>query len=34
MNSKIMPKFFKRIAIQLGDLFPKLGSHMIIVSKK
>lgn len=32
--NKSIPRFLKRIAIKLGEIFPTLGSHMIIVAKK
>ncbi|MDD4996229.1 MAG: class I SAM-dependent methyltransferase [Patescibacteria group bacterium] len=32
-NSRI-PQFFKKIAIRLGDFFPSIGSHIIIVAQK
>ncbi len=34
MNSKIVPVFLKKMAIKLGDYFPKVGSHIIMVAKK
>lgn len=32
-NSKI-PWLFKKIAIRLGDFFPSIGSHIIVVAQK
>jgi len=34
MANKKIPSFLKKLAIRLGDFFPNIGSHMIIVSKK
>lgn len=34
MRSKLVPSFFKKIAIRFGDYFPTIGSHMIVVAKK
>lgn len=34
MTSKAVPSTLKSIAIKLGDYFPKIGSHMILVARK
>lgn len=34
MANKIMPQILKRIAMKLGDYFPNIGSHMIVVVRK
>jgi len=34
MTSRIIPKIFKQLAIECGDILPKLGSHIIIVVRK
>jgi 2-polyprenyl-3-methyl-5-hydroxy-6-metoxy-1,4-benzoquinol methylase len=32
--TKKIPRFLKLVAMRLGDVFPSLGSHIIIVAKK
>jgi len=34
MTNPKIPRKFKKIATKLGDFFPTLGSHMIIVARK
>lgn len=34
MANKFIPFFLKKIAIKLGDIFPRLGTPIIIVAKK